>query len=154
MRVVAVAAVLALVAGASATAGGGPVRTCGESIGATNETPTVRSNDLLIGHRLVLIGAAGTKTRTFDSGTKGWFWLKSLAAVRSGRVVTLTVPRRQRGRFRLRYANRQRWTASVTFHTCASGEWSYFPGGFIYRAPGCYAFDVRMGRGHAMRHHV
>src|SRR3954453_1295032 len=146
----AIAIASAAVAGSASAAA--PVRTCAQGIGSTKPSPVdhTRTQDLFVGHRLLLIGALAATARTFESGEPGWYWWKSLAAVRNGRDVTLTVPRSERRRFRLRYANGQKDTSTVTIHPCAAGRWSYFPGGFTYTRPGCYALDIRI-RGHRAR---
>src|SRR3954451_12627908 len=51
------------------------------------------SDDVVVGHRVVLVDAAAPKVHEFRDRPGGWWWLKTLVVVRRGRAVTLTVPR-------------------------------------------------------------
>ena len=141
---VAAVAPLALAAGGSAAS----VRVAphcdrGVETADGNPAPTPTRGDLFVGHRIVLGGAAASKAHEFRDHPGGWWWLKTLVIVRAGRAVTLTVPRGERGRLHLRYTGNSR---TATFRPChrPDGEWSYYPGGFVYSRRGCYALDVRI----------
>jgi hypothetical protein len=118
-----------------------------------NPPPTPTPVDLFVGHRLVLVGAATPKTHEVRDRRGGWWWLKTLVIVRGGRAVTLTVPRSERGRLRLRYLSDARM---VTFRPCRRpvGQWSYYPGGFVYSQRGCYALDIRIEPRRTVRRYI
>ena len=118
-----------------------------------NPPPTPTADDLFVGRRLLLRGAVGRKTHDVRDRPGGWWWLKVLAIVRGGRMVTLSVPPNERGRLHLRYLGNGR---TVIFRPCRrpSGQWSYYPGGFVYSKRGCYAIDIRIGHGDTVRRHM
>lgn len=147
-------AVTAFAAGGSAAS----VRvaaTCdrGVETGDGNPAPTPKAGDLFVGQRIVLVGAAAPKVHEFRDRPGGWWWLKTLVIVREGRAVTLTVPRSERRRLHLRYTGDSR---AATFRPCRrpDGQWSYYPGGFVYSRRGCYALDIRIERRRVVRRYI
>ena len=139
-----------------------PVRTCAQRAesGSSNPALTPRSGDLFVARRLMLVGAAGPKARDEKSGVPGKFWFKSLAVVRAGRNVRLSIPASERGRLVLQYAvgrnGSERTTARVELQPCPASirRWTYFPGGFIYSERGCYAIDVGIAGSRSMRYWI
>jgi hypothetical protein len=110
------------------------------------------ADDLVVGHRVVLVDAAGPKVNEFRDHPGGWWWLKTLVVLRKGRAVTLTVPRGERGRLHLRYKGSSR---TATFRPCRhAAHWNYYPGGFVYSQRGCYALDIRIEGHRAVRHYI
>src|SRR5215212_5920676 len=101
MRVALALALLAFAGNAQATT---PVRTCAERAESNSANPAdaPRPEDLFVGRRILLLGARGTKTREYKQDD-GRYWFKSLAVVRRGKRVTITVPPSQRARLRLNY---------------------------------------------------
>src|SRR2546430_1441086 len=110
---------------ATASAAGTPIRTCAERADSNSANPadSPRPGDIFVGHRILLVGLQETKTWQVESGTPGFLWFKSLAVVRAGRRVTLSIPRSQRDRLRLEYGHSRR---SITFAPCADRKWTYF----------------------------
>src|SRR4051794_9057761 len=141
------------VAGGSAASVRGPSCDRGVETADGNTAPTPGSADLFVGRRLLLVGAAAPKTHEFRDRPGGWWWLKTLAVVRGGHAITLTVPRRERGRLHLRYGGDAR---TVSFRPCRRpvGRWSYYPGGFVYSQRVCYALDVRIERRRPARRYI
>ena len=127
-----------------------PVRGCAERADSNSANPaeSPRPEDMFVARRLLLVALQAPKTWETDGATPGWKWFKSLAVVRRGRRVTLTIPRSQRSRVRLEYGHSR---TSITFAPCADRTWTYFPGGFVYSRPGCYAVDVRIQGRDAVR---
>jgi hypothetical protein len=140
MRTALALALLAFAANAHAAS---PVRTCAERADSDSANPadSPRPDDVFVGHRILLVGLQASKVRDTAGDTPGWYWFKALAVVRTGRRVTISIPRAQRDRLRLQYGHDRR---SLTFAPCADRKWTYFPGGFMYSKPGCYAVDVRI----------
>ena len=138
----------ALVAATSAAAP--PVRGCAQRADSDSANPvdTPRREDLFVGRRLMLVGALGEKSWEYEEA-KGRFWFKSLAVVRRGKRVTISVPRAYRDRLKLRYLGDR---PAVTFAPCRDREWTYFPGGFVYTERACYAIDVRIHGKRAKRY--
>ena len=101
----------------------------------------------------MLVGAAAPKTHEIRDRPGGWWWLKTLAIVRGGRVVTLSVPRSERARLHVRYLGN---AGAATFGPCRRplGKWSYYPGGFVYSQRGCYALDIRIAGHRAVRRYI
>jgi hypothetical protein len=137
-----VAVALALLAFAGNTHAAAPVRGCADRADSNSANPAdnPRPEDLFVGRRILLVGALGPKTWEYKQDD-GQYWLKTLAVVRRGKRVTITVPRSLRARLRLNYS---RGRATTTFSACNDREWTYFPGGFVYSSRGCYALDVRI----------
>jgi hypothetical protein len=121
--------------------------------GDGNPPPTPTSDDLFVGYRIVLIGAAGPKDHEFRDRPGGSWWLKTLVIVRPGRAVTVSVPRSERKRLHLRYTGNPR---AATFRPChrPDGQWSYYPGGFAYSQRGCYAVDIHIERRRSIRRDI
>ena len=152
-----VAAALALVALLTAAESPSvPTRTCAERAESDSQNPVeLRSaDDIFVARRLLLVGAAGVKR--VDYRRDGTYWLKSLAVLRSGRAVTLSVPRRHRRHLRLLYDGGERGEVSVRIVPCPTRihEWTYYPGGFLYTKRGCHPIDIRFDRGRTVRRHV
>jgi hypothetical protein len=137
------------------------VRTCSERAEVVGPAgaPTPTANDLWVGRRLWLAGARRADFH-FDYRDDGDLWLKSLAIVRAGRDVTLRVPRFERARLGLRYdgdATRvEDADVAVVIKPCPRRmkEWTYYPGGFLFKRPGCYALDVRIEGASAHRYRL
>ena len=148
MRVALVPALLAFATGAQAAT---PVRTCAQRADTDSGNPVTSPtpDDIFVGHRILLAGGrtAGA-LRNVESGRAGWWWFKSLAVVRRGRRVTISIPPSFRDRLHLRYG---RGREAQTFAPCGDREWTYFPGGFLYTKAGCYAVDIRIDGRRAVR---
>jgi hypothetical protein len=128
--------------------------TCDRGVDTAPGNPPLSPNadDLVVGHRVVLVGAAAPKVNEFRDQPGRWWWLKTLVVVRKGRAVTLTVPRGERGRLHLRYQGTSR---TATFRPCRrAAHWSYYPGGFVYSQRGCYALDIRIEGHRAVRRYI
>jgi hypothetical protein len=156
MRALVAGAILAACIAAAATAAGAaPVRGCAERADSADPNPadTPTSDDLFVGRRILLVGARETKPWEvrLDSG---WLWLKTLADVRRGRRVTLTVPRGERRRLKLNWSDARGARVSQTLAPCGDREWTYFPGGFLYSERGCYAIDIRIEGKPAVRKRI
>ena len=139
-------------AGGGAASSARVASTCDKGVetGDGNPPPAPTPDDLYVGRRIVLVGAAAPKEHEFRDHPAGWWWLKTLVIVRSGRAVTLTVPRREQSRLHLRYMGDAR---TATFRPCRrpNGEWSYYPGGLLYSRRGCYTLDIRIQGRHTVR---
>jgi hypothetical protein len=153
LTVAALAATQLPAGGAPASAGAATACDRGVETGDGNPPPTHTADDLFVAHRIVLIGAAAPKAHEFHDHPGGSWWLKTLVIVRPGRAVTLTVPRSERGRLHLRYTGNAR---TATFRPCRrpDGQWSYYPGGFVYSQRGCYALDIHIERRRAIRRYI
>lgn len=152
LTVVAVA-VTAFASGGSASVAAAAACDRGVETSPGNPPLSPSSDDLFVGHRIVLVGAAAPKVHEFRDRPGGWWWLKTLVVVREGRAVTLTVPRSEQGRLHLRYSGNSR---TATFRPCprVRGHWAYYPGGFVYSQRGCYALDIRIEGHRAVRRHI
>src|SRR4051795_12980689 len=135
MRVAICLALLAFAANAQAAT---PVRTCAQRADSDSSNPAASptSDDIFVGHRILLAGGrtAGA-VRNVESGRPRWWWFKSLAVVRRGRRVTISIPRTFRDRLQLQYGHGR---GAQTFAPCSDRKWTYFPGSFIFSQPGCY----------------
>lgn len=145
----------AIAVGLTAPDGSGGAASCNRGVdtGDGNPRPTPNAGDLFVGHRLLLAGALAPKTHEFRDRPGGWWWLKTLAMVGGRGTVTISVPRSERSRLHLRYLHDSR---TVTFRPCRrpAGQWSYYPGGFVYSKRGCYAIEIRLGGGDPVRRRI
>src|SRR5437870_2802211 len=96
-------AVVAFAAGGSGASVAASACDPGVQTGSGNPPLSPSAEDLVVGHRIVLVGAAAPKVHEFRDRPGGWWWLKTLVVVRKGRSVTLTGPRSERNRLHLRY---------------------------------------------------
>jgi hypothetical protein len=152
LTVVSVAVTTSAAGGSGASVG--TAKTCDRGVATAPGNPPLSPSfdDLVVRDRIVLVGAAGPKSHEFRDHPGGWWWLKTLVAVRKGRAVTLTVPRSERSRLHLRYGGDSR---TATFRPCRTApRWSYYPGGLVYSERDCYALDIRVEGHSAVRRYI
>src|SRR3954451_16782918 len=115
MRAVLAVTLFAFVTNASAAT---PTRTCAQRADSNRSNPAEHRtpDDLVVGHRIMLVGLLAEKIRDTESGTAGWKWFKALSVVRRGRRVTISIPRSQRDRLRLNYGHSR---TALTFAPCS-----------------------------------
>jgi hypothetical protein len=166
LRIGACCLLVAVLAAAAPSGERTRARTCAQRAESDSSDPVQNrtADDLFIAHRLLLAGLRGVKTQDIPAnGVPGKYWFKALAEIRTGRDITLSVPASERGRWWLAYSN-DRGENVVRLEPCRPtvrrfidgrpvGNWTLFPGGFLYREAGCYTLQVRIeGRRNLLRY--